>query len=246
MPETSIAHNEATTQETMREIAPVWHTAVLLLLLLALVGITLVGGRADHADATPHRLVGYTITFLSEWLMLGFIWLGARWQGATLRTLAGGFSPSWRSIAIDLGLAVAYLIVANLVLSGVSYLLAKLLHPEASAALKAMLPRTGLEVGLFLLLALTAGICEEMIFRGYLQRQFTAWTGNAAAGIALQAVAFGLAHAYQGLNQVLVIVVYGCMFGAFAWWRKSLRPGMMAHFIQDGVGGLLLARSLMK
>jgi membrane protease YdiL (CAAX protease family) len=95
-------------------------------------------------------------------------------------------------------------------------------------------------------LALTAGICEETIFRGYLQRQFTAWTRNAAAGIVLQGVVFGAAHAYQGLNQVILIAVYGCLFGLLALWRKSLRPGMMAHFVQDAIGGLMLAKYLPK
>jgi len=40
---------------------------------------------------------------------------------------------------------------------------------------------------------------------------------------------------------MLTICVYGCLFGLLARWRGSLRPGMMAHFLQDGVGGLLLA-----
>jgi membrane protease YdiL (CAAX protease family) len=61
-------------------------------------------------------------------------------------------------------------------------------------------------------------------------------------GIALQGILFGVAHAYQGPTQILVIAVYGCMFGSLAYWRKSLRPGMIAHFLQDSVGVFLLAR----
>jgi membrane protease YdiL (CAAX protease family) len=45
---------------------------------------------------------------------------------------------------------------------------------------------------------------------------------------------------------VIVIAVYGCMFGMLTWWRKSLRPGMAAHFIQDAIGGLALARFISK
>jgi hypothetical protein len=45
---------------------------------------------------------------------------------------------------------------------------------------------------------------------------------------------------------MIVIAVYGCMFGSLAWWRKSLRPGMMAHFIQDAIGGLVLAKFALK
>jgi hypothetical protein len=38
---------------------------------------------------------------------------------------------------------------------------------------------------------------------------------------------------------MLVIAVYGCLFGLLALWRRSLRPGMMTHALQDGLAGLL-------
>lgn len=229
-----------------QQIAPVWHTAGVCLLLLGMVALSLLGRGGNHAGMAHHRVLGYILTMTAEWLIVAFIWLGARWQGATLGTLMGGNPPTMRSIARDLGLAVAYLIAANIVLVVLSSLLGRLLHPASSAALKDLLPHSGLEIGLFLLLALSAGICEEMIFRGYLQRQFTAWTRNAAIGVAVQAIAFGLAHAYQGSTRVIVIAVYGSMFGSLACWRKSLRPGMIAHFLQDGASGLLLAKHLLK
>ena len=142
----------------------------------------------------------------------------------------------------DAGLAVGFLVVANILLSFVRHL-----FPGApSEAIKNLLPHTGLETAIFLGLSLTAAICEELIYRGYLQRQFAAWTGSAAAGIVLQGAVFGFSHAYQGTAMVITIAVYGCLFGLLAAWRKSLRPGMLAHFLQDGIGGLILARLLVK
>jgi hypothetical protein len=38
---------------------------------------------------------------------------------------------------------------------------------------------------------------------------------------------------------MLVIMVHGCLLGVLAWWRKSLRPGMLAHGIQDSLGGVV-------
>ena len=226
-------------------VAPAWHTAGVLLLLLGLVAL---GLHSQGAAAGKHlfRVLGYSITIAAEWLIVGFIALGSRWGGASIRTLAGGIAPDWRSILRDLGLAAAYLIVANIILGVLSALLARILGPSQGGSLKNLLPQGALENGIFLLLALTAGICEETIFRGYLQRQFMAWTRSAAAAIVLQGVVFGAAHAYQGLNQVILIAVYGCMFGLLALWRKCLRPGMMAHFAQDAVGGLVLAKYLPK
>jgi membrane protease YdiL (CAAX protease family) len=86
-------------------------------------------------------------------------------------------------------------------------------------------------------LAATAGFCEELVFRGYLTRQFSAWTGSCVFGVVLQGVAFGLAHGYY--RQIMVVVmVQGWLLGLLAYWRKSLRPGMLAHGLQDAIGGL--------
>jgi membrane protease YdiL (CAAX protease family) len=101
-------------------------------------------------------------------------------------------------------------------------------------------PQSPVEIALWIALSVTAGICEETIFRGYLQKQFIAWTGSIPTGIFLSAAVFGLGHIYQGVRSTLVITVYGLLFGILAQWRSSLRPGMIAHALNDTVGGLAL------
>ena len=225
-------------------VAPAWHTAGVVLLLAGMAALTLRSGA--NAMQPHHRVFGYLITMGVEWLIVAFIALGARWGGASLRVLSGSFAPTWRSVLRDLGIALAYLLVAQIVLGITTATLSHFIHSNPNKILENMIPHTGLELAVYLLLALTAGICEEMIFRGYLQRQFSAWTGSATAAIVLQGVIFGAAHAYQGPSMIIVIAVFGCMFGLLTWWRKSLRPGMMAHFIQDAVGGLALAKFALK
>jgi hypothetical protein len=247
MPKAPLATpTSAQPQPDSAAVAPVWHTAVVLLFLLAMVTLTKYWVASGHFEQAHSRLPGYIVTMIMEWLIVAFIALGPRWRGASLRTLTGKNPLGWRSIARDLGLAAAYLLAANIVLAILGYILAHFGPASDNAALKNLLPHTLLENATFLLLALTAGICEEMIFRGYLQHQLTAWTRNAAAGIVLQGIIFGVAHAYQGSTQILVIAVYGCMFGSLAYWRKSLRPGMLAHFLQDSVGGIVLSRFMPK
>src|SRR2546430_739229 len=102
-----------------------------------------------------------------------------------------------------------------------------------------MLPHRGIELTFWIALSVTAGICEETIFRGYLQRQFMALTKNAPAGILLSAATFGAAHAYQGFRMVILIGLYGSMFGTLAYWHGSVRPGMIAHAWQDSLNGVL-------
>jgi membrane protease YdiL (CAAX protease family) len=99
-----------------------------------------------------------------------------------------------------------------------------------------LLPKRALEAAVWILVALSAGFCEELVFRGYFQRQFHAFTGSLPAAIALQAFVFGFAHFYEGTWAVTKIVLYGGLFGALAAWRRSLRPGMIAHAWSDLYG----------
>ena len=104
-----------------------------------------------------------------------------------------------------------------------------------------------MESAVFLLLTITAGTCEETIFRGYLQRQFSAWTKSAVLGIALQGILFGAYHAPLGLVSVITNAIGGALlYGTLAAWRRSLRPGMIAHTLNDALGGLVLARYFLK
>src|SRR5262249_39037875 len=108
-----------------------------------------------------------------------------------------------------------------------------------AASISRLLPNGAAESALWVLLSISAGICEEFVFRGYLQRQLTAFTGHPSIGLLLQSAVFGIAHGYQGLRASLVVALYGALFTALALWRKSLRPGMMAHAWTDIAGGLL-------
>jgi hypothetical protein len=128
-----------------------------------------------------------------------------------------------------------FLLVANVVLSAIAHLL----KAAPNAAVRNLLPHGQKEIALYILLTVTAGICEEIIFRGYLQRQFSAWSKNVAAGIALQGIVFGASHGYQGPKFMLIIFAFGVMFGMLAQWRHSLRPGMISHFLQDFGAGLI-------
>jgi membrane protease YdiL (CAAX protease family) len=109
-----------------------------------------------------------------------------------------------------------------------------------SQAARLLAPQGPFESLLWIALAATAGICEESIFRGYLQRQFVAGTRSAPIGVLLSAALFGAGHIYQGAKATVVIGVYGLMFGILAEARKNLRPGIMAHAWHDAITGLVM------
>ena len=219
-----------------RAIAPAWHTAVVLLVLAALS----LAGAYSHSFgffSGLQRAGNYAVAIVVEWALVAFIgWAGSR-RGVGLRELAGGRWARVVDVLRDLGLAIAFLIVAQAVLGGLGYVL----KAAPNQAIRNLLPQSASEKVLFVLVAATAGFCEEIIFRGYLQRQFDAGTGM-VGGIVLQGLVFGASHGYQGWKYMLLIWVFGILFGLLAHWRGSLRPGILAHFIQDSVGGLVLRR----
>ena len=228
-----MASTPALTEAPHRAVAPAWHTIALLIVAL---GFSLAGDRPQNMLFQAYGRAGvYVVSMLSEWLIVAFIAYGVRRRGFSLRSLIGGSWPRPLTVLRDLAIAIGFLIISVVVLNGLTHLL----KATPDQALRNLLPHGPLEITLWLMLALTAGFCEELIFRGYLQRQFTALTHNVGGGIVLQGIAFGASHGYQGWRFMLVIAVFGIMFGQLAQLRRSLRPGMMAHFLQDGIGGVL-------
>jgi uncharacterized protein len=225
---------QTVTDSPHRAVAPAWHTAIVL---LAMLGVSIAGSRTGNLPGVGAygRIGGYVLVMIVEWATVGFIWYGVSLRGISASELVGG---SWvRPVAVlrDLAIAIGFLLIAAGVLNGLGYLL----KAVPNQAMRNMFPQGPAEVIVYLLLVLTAGFCEELIFRGYLQRQFTALTQATIGGILLQGMVFGASHGYQGWRFMLLITVFGTMFGLLAHWRRSLRPGMIAHFVQDGVGGLL-------
>jgi hypothetical protein len=217
-------------------IAPLWHTA---LFLLALIGVAL---WSAHRHGLPSlggpRATSYLITIACEWLLLGLavwgIWLG----GVSVQSVIGGQWSKASEFLRDLGVGFTFLLGSNVLLIALS----AILRPGSDENIRKMLPQSTVEMLLWVLVSLTAGICEEFVFRGYLQMQISGLLKNATAGLVLQGIIFGAAHAYQGPKRMLIIAVLGCALGALAKWQKSLRPGMLSHFLQDLAGGLILGR----
>jgi len=218
-----------------RQIASPIHTIV----VLAAMGGWAIWHKsfADQLStaANPNRLRFYIVTLFYEWLLFVLVVAGVRRSGASVFIVLGDHWHSVREVLRDIGIAAGFWIVAAALL----WILGWLLRIAALGRNVSMLPQRGVELTLWIALSVTAGICEETIFRGYLQRQFMALTKSTPAGILLSAAAFGGAHAYQSFRMVILIGMYGAMFGILAYWRGSVRPGMIAHAWQDSLNGVL-------
>lgn len=107
-------------------------------------------------------------------------------------------------------------------------------EPPGQATL-ALLPRTAGERRLFTVVGLTAGICEEWLYRGFFLAVVAAVAGGPPAWVLVlvAAVAFGLAHAYQGRSGIVLTGVLGGVMAALYVGTGSLLLPVLLHAAID-------------
>ncbi|HEY6303448.1 MAG TPA: CPBP family intramembrane glutamic endopeptidase [Terriglobales bacterium] len=197
----------------------------MLALLAIFSGLVVYLRMASTAPRIGHRPM-YLIVIAFEWALFAFsLWHSdIAFTGYIAQVLRDPRSLLW-------DIPVALILSAVLVL--ISPVIVRILGQTGWVSTQGMLPHDRVETALWMVMAISAGICEETVFRGYLQRQICGWTGHIVIGIVGQGAIFGLCHAYQGWKNVALIVVWGCVFGGCAWWRKGLRANMIAHAALD-------------
>jgi len=222
-------------------IAPAWHTIVFIAIF---VGLSVLGGFFQHgvkqqpqaAGPSGNAVGGYISVLVFEWLLVLYVRMGVHKRGVHLRELVGGRWTTPKEVMKDLALG------AGLWAVWIGLMSPHVLGGGTNAA-QGLLPQGILESLAWIPLALSAGFCEELAFRGYLQKQFQAITGSAAWAVLIQAIVFGVGHLYEGVGSVGRITLFGVLFGLFAVWRKSLRPGMIAHAWSD-IFGVIIFRGV--
>jgi len=226
----------STESERPAPIAAVWHTIVFILIFPGLGIWQLFHFQTFHVNS---RIALYGTSIAIEWVSFCYIWLlGLRPTGTRLRDVISGRWAKFQDLIKDIGVAFVFWLIAAGVLVALRSGLGP--NPDELRAMKILAPQNTTEIIMWISLSLTAGFCEEFMFRGYLQRQIFAWTGSAPTAAVLQGIVFGFGHLYQGWKGVITISIYGMLFGALAIVRKSLRPGMIQHAAQDSITGILI------
>lgn len=106
-----------------------------------------------------------------------------------------------------------------------------------------MLPRTEREAVNFRALSVTAGICEEVLYRGYLIWYLAGFVGVWPAAVAA-GILFGLLHSYQGLSGTLRTGALGVAMGLLYVASGSLLWPVILHAAVDLNGGAVARRTL--
>jgi uncharacterized protein len=183
------------------------------------------GDLAKHGAA-----IGiYLTAMIGDIAFLYYCWAGVHRHGGRLADLSGGRWSSWKDVFSDIAIAVPFWVLWEATAYGVHWLVGE----SNAKSVDSLLPRSTVEIFLWIALSITAGVTEELVFRGYLQQQLRALSGSIAIAVIGQGLVFGFAHSYQGWKQVLVISVLGVLYGVLAAWRRNLRVNMLTHAFGD-------------
>lgn len=223
-----------------------WFATLLahLLVLCLIIAVPLRGARRYRVlmrriDRHPELRAGfYTRGMLAQWLMLIpllFIVAGLGWSPS----LIGLQAPTnlklllWGFVSLLLVLAVYAQVFYIRRIARTAEGRNQLRH-SMSGPLH-MLPRTPKERGLWILLSLTAGICEEILYRGFLPAYLVHIFPGVPFILALliAAVLFGLGHIYQKAAGVLGTGIIGLIFGFLYFFTDSLFLPIVVHALFD-------------
>ncbi|MCP4247599.1 MAG: CPBP family intramembrane metalloprotease [bacterium] len=184
---------------------------------------------------------------------LSLYWLTMAWSWGLTLAVAGLWLVYKRSVPqLGLGLEIdrGFLIglAATVVACGLYIVQAIVVrrHPDRLRAaraqiesLKEMFPRTARDARAFSAMSISAGICEELIYRGYLMAYITSVIGTERMWTAalLSSLVFGLGHTYQGPKGVLKTALIGLIMAGLYVLTGSLWLPMVLHTVIDLVGG---------
>jgi len=138
--------------------------------------------------------------------------------------------------AIVVGAAIGML-GAILVPAGLALFSEKIREKAGKAAkrLAFLLPSTGEERRWWWLVCITAGVCEEVVYRGFLLHYFHVlpFHLNLTWALVVSSVIFGIGHLYQGILGAVQTTVIGFMFGVIFLATGSLVVPIVVHAVMD-------------
>jgi len=143
----------------------------------------------------------------------------------------------WMAVVLVLLLGALQTVQALKVLSN-PVLRAHVREMLTKSDLAELLPHTKHEFRMFMALSITAGVCEELLFRGFFivtLAPVLGWWPSAGLGVAL----FGALHAYQGKSGVIRTALIGALMTFVVVATQSLVTAMILHALIDGGSGIV-------
>ncbi len=220
---------------------PILHGSVLAALVVLVPIWDRYEARSLRADPSPaNRIRSYRVAIAILWALTALLVFTIPWQSLATPILLGDFVASLKAhravragfwsltVAILVGLVAPVIVIKR--------------RPEARESMLApfraiafFLPSSPPERRWFAGLSVSAGICEEVIYRGFLVPYLA--VGPLAMGpvpaILVAAIIFGIAHGYQGWVGMIITGVIALIMTALFLLSGSLWLPMVVHAILD-------------
>ncbi len=213
--------------------------ALFALAAFVLPAISTVSGRRFGRASDRSLIPRYLQTVARGWIVAALIAADWMWSGRTLAALGLAIPPGLYG---QIGLAI--MIAATLAIAIQLLRLDRIIKPERVAKMQQqmreikILPRTRAERNVFFLVAITAGIWEELLYRGFLFWFLAPYAGLIGAA-AISTFVFGIGHIYQGWRGASRATAIGLLFAVLYAFSASLWWLIWAHALVDVFGGVV-------
>jgi membrane protease YdiL (CAAX protease family) len=198
-------------------------------------------GRLPLPDLPAARMRAYQGVIVTQWVLVAAVliswWVRRRAPGELGLTASAG----WLSLAAGVFVVAA---VVLLVTQGRSLIDAPEYHERVRKRLLGiwrLLPASREQWRLFIAVSITAGVCEEILFRGFAIRYLSTWFSVPVAAV-IASLAFGLGHTYQGPRGILITAALGGLLAAIYLLGGTLWPAMLLHAAIDANAGWIAWR----
>lgn len=199
--------------------------------------------KRDYRKDPRIRTAYYRKTLIEIWTLTAVFAAYVYWKGIPWTQL--GFAPAeWGRVSV--------LVLAGLISFTIMPLIMMKFIPgyrekvhEQLQTISDFLPDTKQEKRLWVFISLTAGICEELLFRCLLLYYFPLLIPVIAVlwAIVISSLLFGIGHCYQGTRGVVTAVIMGGIFACLYAFTGSIWLCMLLHALIDARILLMLPKT---
>lgn len=185
------------------------------------------------ADGQLSSRFVYLVSAIDTVVLLTLILVLLRLSGDRPRELFLGQAQPRRELALGVALLPIVLGIV-LLLQAAIHLLAPFLRNVPESPFQSMIG-SPVQTAAFVALVLIAGGVREELQRAFLLHRFDQSLGGARIGVLITSIAFGLGHAVQGWDAMLVTGVLGAIWGSIYVWRRNVLPTIVSHALFNTV-----------
>lgn len=216
------------------------HLLALFLIVIAPIWDHFATERLKASKESSLKIAYYRTMVIVGWLTSVIALVAVGWR-AILTFNPSSANSSWLPQRAGARTFVAGVLIGLLLVIALSVLQARRSAAIQQKMEKAflrfsfILPLTGAERIWWIFVSLTAGITEEILYRGFLIHYFFAAPFHAALAVAVivSSVIFGACHLYQGIAGVISAAILGLIFGAIFLMTGNLLVPMVLHALID-------------